>query len=66
MIFINNIEEYNQNKKGKILFVFDMIADMYSNKKLNPIVTALFIEGRKLNISLVFIHTTLFCCSEKC
>ena len=33
----------------------DMIAGMLSNKKLNPIVTELFIRGRKLNISLVFI-----------
>ena len=32
-----------------------MIADMISNKKLNPIVTELFIRGRKLNISIVFI-----------
>ena len=32
-----------------------MIADMLSNKKINPIVTELFIRGRKLNISLVFI-----------
>ena len=45
----------NPNKKPKILIVFDdMIADMLSNKKLNPIVTKLFIRGRKLNISLVF------------
>ena len=37
-----NIEEYNQNKKRKILIVFDdMIADMLSNEKLNPIVTEL-------------------------
>ena len=28
---------------------------MISNEKLNPIVTELFIRGRKLNISLVFI-----------
>ena len=50
-----NIEEYNQNKKHKILIVFDdIMADMLSNKKLNPIVTELFIRGRKLNISLVF------------
>ena len=28
---------------------------MISNKKLNPIVTELFIRGRKLNISIVFI-----------
>ena len=31
-----------------------MIADMESNKKLNPVVTDLFLRGRKLNISLVF------------
>ena len=56
-----NIEEYNPNKKRKILFVFDnMIADMLSNKKLNPIVTELFIRGRKLNISLAFITQSYF------
>ena len=56
-----NIEEYNPNKKSKILIVFDdMIADMLSNKKLNPIVTELFIRGRKLNISLVFITQSYF------
>ena len=38
------------------LIVFDyIIADMLSNKKRSPIVTELFIRGRKLNISLVFI-----------
>ena len=56
-----NIEEYNPNKKQKILIVFDdMTADMLSNQKLNPIVTELFIEGRKLNISLVFITQSFF------
>ena len=51
-----NIEEYNPNQKLKILIVFDeRIADMLSNKKLNSIVTELFIRGRKLNISIVFI-----------
>ena len=35
-----NIEDYNPNKKRKILIIFDdMIADMLSNKKLNPIIT---------------------------
>ena len=33
----------------------DMIADMINSKKLNSIVTVLFIRGRKLNISLFFI-----------
>ena len=47
------IEEYNPNKKRAILVVFDdMITDMLSNKKPNPIVTELFFRGRKLNISL--------------
>ena len=56
-----NIEDYNPNKKRKTLIVFDnMIADMLSNKKLNPIVTELFIRGRKLNISLVFITQSYF------
>ena len=36
--------------------MFDyMIANMEANKKLSPIVTDLFLRGRKLNISLVFI-----------
>ena len=51
-----NIEEYNLGKKRKVLIVFDyMIVDMINNKKLNPVVTELFIRGRKLNISIVFI-----------
>ena len=55
------IEEHNSNKKRKILIVFDdMIADMLSNKKLNPIVTESFIRGRKPNISLVFITQSYF------
>ena len=32
-----------------------MIADMINNKKLNPVVTELFIRSRKLGISIVFI-----------
>ena len=51
-----NINDYNHDKEKKILIVLDdMIADMINNKKLNSIVTELFIRGRKLNISLVFI-----------
>ena len=50
------IDEYNTDEKPKILIVFDvMIADMINNKKLNSIVTNLFIRGRKLNISFVFM-----------
>ena len=56
-----NIENYNPGKKRKILIVFDdMIADMINNKKLNPVLTELFIRGRKLNISIVFITPSYF------
>ena len=56
-----NIEEYNPNEKRKIFIVFDdMITDMLNNKKRNPIVTELFISGRKLNISLVFTSQSCF------
>ena len=55
------IEEHNPNKKRNILIVFDdKISDMLGNKKLNPIVTKLFIIGRKLNICLVFITQSYF------
>ena len=37
-----------------------MIANMINNKKLNPVVTELFIRGRKLNISIVFITQSYF------
>ena len=56
-----NIEEYNLRKKRKVLIVFDdMIVDNINNKKLNPIVTELFIRGRKLNISTAFITQSYF------
>ena len=56
-----NIDNYNPDKENKILIVFDdMIADMINNKKLNSIVTELFIRGGKLNISLVFITQSYF------
>ena len=56
-----NIENYNPGKKPKILIVFDdMIADMINNKKLNPVVTELFISGGKPNISIAFIIQSHF------
>ena len=55
------IEEYNISKKRKILIVFDdMIADMINNKKISLILTELFIRGRKLDISLVFVTQSYF------
>ena len=56
-----NIEEYNPRKKRKVLIVFDdLIVDMINSKKLNPIVTELFIRGKKRNISIVFITQLYF------
>ena len=56
-----NIEQYNPNKKCKILIVFDdMITNMLSNKTVDPIVTALFIRDKKLNVSFVFIMQSYF------
>ena len=37
-----------------------MIADIINNRKLDSIVTELFIRGRKLNISYVFITQLYF------
>ena len=56
-----NIDHYNPYKENKILIAFDdVIADMINNKRLNSKVTELFIRGRKLNISLVFITQSYF------
>ena len=63
-----NIEDYNPVNKRKVLIVFDdMIADMFNNNKLNPIVTELFIRGSIsivlyiiYNISIVFITQSCF------
>ena len=54
MIFIKILKNTIQKKKKKKNIgkknIDDMIADMLSNKERNPIVTKLFIRGRKLNI----------------
>ena len=60
-----NIEEYNPEKKHwyrkeVLIKSDDIISDMISNKKLNLVVTELFITGRKLIISIVFI-TQSYC-----
>ena len=43
-----------------------MVADICSNKKLNPKVTELFIRVRKLNISLTFIAQSYLFVPKKC
>ena len=57
----NNINDYNPNKKRKLLIVFDgMIADIMSNKEFQTRIKELFIRRRQLNISLVFITQSYF------
>ena len=56
-----NFKDYNPTKKSRVLIVLDdMTADLESNKKLSPTVTELFLRGRKLNVSLVFISQSYF------
>ena len=54
-------EDYNPDKKRKVLIVFDdMVAYMITNKIQNSILTELFIRGRTFNISIVFITQSCF------
>ena len=47
--------------KNIMLIAFDnTIVDMIDNKKLSSIVTELFVRGRELKISLVFIMQSYF------
>ena len=56
VILMKILKNTVQINKRKILIVFpDIIVDMLSNKKLNSIVNKIFLRGRKLSISLVFI-----------
>ena len=56
-----DINDYNPNRRRKILIVFDdMIADIMTNKKFQAIIKELFIKCRKINISLVFITQSYF------
>ena len=64
MIFIKPLKNTIQIKIVRLIVFDDMIADMLNNKKLNPIVTELFIRGRKVNISLVFIIQCYFAVSK--
>ena len=66
MVYIyKNVEDYNPNKKRKILISFDdMIAKKLDNKKLNPIVTELFMRDREPHFSCFYL-TILLSCAKK-
>ena len=54
----DNIEDYNKNRKRKVLIFFDdMISHVMSDKKAQQ---ELFIRCRKLNISLCFLTQSYF------
>ena len=56
-----NIDDYNLDRENKIVIVFDdMIADMINSRRLDSVVTELFIRERRLNFSLVFITQSYF------
>ena len=55
-----NLEECNLRKKRVLIVFDDMIADMKSSDELIPTVTELFLRGRKLKISLVFMSQSYF------
>ena len=56
-----NFDDYNPNRKRKILIASDdMIAEIMTNKKFQAIIKELFIKCRKLNISLAFIAQSYF------
>ena len=59
-MFIKILKIIIQKINAKLIVFDGMIAGMISNKKLNPVVTEMFIRGKKLNISIVFITQSYF------
>ena len=58
---IDNIDNYNPNRKRKILIFFDgVIADINTNQKFQAIVKELFFRYSKTNVSLVYIAQSYF------
>ena len=60
-MFIRILKKYNLGKERKVLIVFDdMIAEKINDKKVNTVVTELFIRNKKLNISIVLVTKSYF------
>ena len=59
---LKNLNNYKALLNARMMWIVfdDMIADILNNKKLNPVVTELFIRGRKLNISFIFVTQFYF------
>ena len=59
--FYDIINDYNSNRRRKILIVFDdMLADIMTNNRFQAIIKELLIRCRKLNISFIFITQSYF------
>ena len=59
-----NIEEYNPVEKGKVLIIFDdLIPDVISNKKINPVVTEL-LEVKNLIFLLYLLYNLISECQK--
>ena len=56
-----NIDDYNPDRKRKVLIVFDdLIAEVMANKKFQALIKELFIRCRKVNTSLALITQYYF------
>ena len=66
MIFIKLLKNIIKKKKTLQNYDYfdDMIADMLSNKKLNPTLTELLIKSGKPNISLVLLQSLILLCPK--
>ena len=53
--FSQTVDDVYENLETLLTVLEDMIAAMESNKNIDPIVTELFLRGRKINISLIFV-----------
>ena len=63
----SDIEDYNKNRKRKILIIFDdMISHVMSERRVQQILKDLFVRCRKSDISLCFFNTFLFFSTKRC
>ena len=61
----DTIDDYNPNRRRKILILFDDLIVDIPNKKFQSIIKELFIRCKKLNISLAFIAQSYFSVPEE-
>ena len=66
MMFVKTLNNTIKKTPKKLVILDYIITGMLSNNKHNPIVTELFIRGKKLNISSCFYYTILFSCAKNC